>query len=163
MLSYPSKDSPHPQPCRVTTACALLPFPRCAARSSRVCVAARAVHSASRCERRLQGFALGMGPYHPAPFPTKNGLPFHGLLCPLQGPSIPTPPLARDIATNSRAASADLSLFRLSTLQWARPPRPSNRREAERGARSSGVPHHDPLPREWWDKRRIGLLHPKMP
>jgi len=90
MLTYPSKDSPHPQPYRVTTACALLPFPRRVARTSRVRVAARTVQSASRRERRLQGFALWMGPYHRAPFPTSNGLPSRGLLCPLQGPSIPT-------------------------------------------------------------------------
>jgi hypothetical protein len=88
--SYPSKDSPHPQPYRVTTACALLPFPRRVARTSRVRVAARTVQSASRRERRLQGFALWMGPYHRAPFPTSDGLPSRGLLFPLQGPSIPT-------------------------------------------------------------------------
>jgi len=31
MLSYPSKDSPHPQPCRITTACCppAVPSPRC--------------------------------------------------------------------------------------------------------------------------------------
>ena len=88
MLSYPSKDSPHPQPYRVTTACALLPFSRSAARTSRGRVAASTVQSASRFEHRLQGFALWMGPYHRAPFPTSDGLPSRGLLFPLQGPSI---------------------------------------------------------------------------
>jgi hypothetical protein len=67
---------------------ALLPFPRRAARTSRGRVAAPAVQSASRCERRLQGFAPRLGLYHRAPFPASDGLSSRGLLVPLQGPSI---------------------------------------------------------------------------
>lgn len=48
--SYPSKDSTHPQPYRVTTALALLTFTRRAARASRVRVAAPALLRASRFE-----------------------------------------------------------------------------------------------------------------
>jgi hypothetical protein len=45
-------------------------------------VAAGSVQSASHRERRLQGFALWMGPYHRAPFPASDGLPSRGLLFP---------------------------------------------------------------------------------
>ena len=46
-VSYPSKDSPHLQPYRVTTAYAFLAFPRCAARASRFRVAATTLQRAS--------------------------------------------------------------------------------------------------------------------
>jgi len=70
-----------------------------------------------------------MGPYHRAPLPTTDGLPFRGLLVPLQGPSITHTAFARFV-TNSRAASADLSLFQSSALQWARSPRFRSRRSS---------------------------------
>lgn len=50
MCSYPSKDSTHSQPYRVTTACAFLSFARRAVQTSRGRVAARSVQSFRRFE-----------------------------------------------------------------------------------------------------------------
>jgi len=103
----------------LSTRCSDLPGSRCRSR--------RSIRSPLRV--RLQGFALWMGPYRRAPLPTTDGLPFRGLLVPLQGPSITHTAFARFV-TNSRAASADLSLFQSSALQWARSPRFRSRRSS---------------------------------
>jgi len=87
-VSYPSKDSPHLQPYRVTTASAFLTFHRRAARASGVS-RCRSIPSARLPPRaRLQGFALRMSPYRRMSLPTHDGLPSRGLLVPLQGPSL---------------------------------------------------------------------------
>jgi hypothetical protein len=86
-VSYPSKDSTRPQPYRVTTALCLLDVhsPRCSRLQGSRCRIRLSARLPPRA--RLQGFALRMSPYHRPPFPTPDGLPSRGLLCPLQDPS----------------------------------------------------------------------------
>jgi hypothetical protein len=64
---HPSKDSPHPQPYRVTAALPLLALSRRASSTSRRsrCRSRRSAGSAR--SDRLQGLAPPMGPYHPSP------------------------------------------------------------------------------------------------
>ena len=86
-VSYPSKDSTHLQPYRVTTACCPLDVssPRCSRLQGSRCRIRPSARLPPRA--RLQGFALRMSPYHHTPFPTPDGLSSRGLLCPLQDPS----------------------------------------------------------------------------
>ena len=85
--SYPSKDSTHPQPYRVTTAYCLLDVhtSRCSRLQGSRCRSRPSARFPLRA--RLQGFALRVSPYHRPTLPPTDGLPSRGLFDPLQGPS----------------------------------------------------------------------------
>ena len=71
-------------------------------------------------------------------------------------------PLARSIGTNSRSASAVLSLFRRCTFQWARRRVHSPHREARSGARKFRCPPPTPAPAVMVEKATSHLVHPKV-